>query len=75
MKLEWSEGTGELPVSLANTGDFMALIQQVTPGPETAYRNRRYEVQWREETLLIGFCNGTADAEAIVEFVIEHKIG
>lgn len=75
MQLEWSEWVGDLPATTAKTGDYLALIQQVTPGPETAYRNRRYEIQWRGETLVIGFCNGTADAEAIVDFILAHNIG
>lgn len=76
MKLAWSEWEGSpLPVTRARIGEFVALIQQVTPGPETAYRNRRYEIQWRREMLVLGFCNGTADAEAIVAFVLERNIG
>jgi len=75
MQLEWSEWRGVQPVTMAKTGDFVALLQQVAPGPETAYRNRRYEIQWRGETLAIGFCNGTADAEAIVDFILAHNIG
>lgn len=76
MNLEWSEWQGEQnPVTMAKSGDYLALIQQVTPAPETAWRNRRYEIQHKGECLVIGFCNGTTDAEAIVQFILEHSIG
>lgn len=71
---KWTEWTdGEYPASFLHIDDCTACIQVCAPSEDTVLRNRRWSINHRDYVLAIGYCYRTANAEQIVELILEQN--
>ena len=66
--------------SLAMTmtcGEYIGLVEQITPSEDTGYRNRLWWIQHNHHgesyTVASGFCSGSEKARSIVEFIVTSR--
>ena len=61
----------------ARSGDYVAVIETVTPDEDTGFRNRSWAVSYAfkgsDYLIATGFCNGTEVAEKMVMAVIGNR--